>query len=183
MVEPEPKDDRALINALRGGHDGAPGWLVSQFHGVVHGLCLRMMGHRHDAEDVVQETFIRVIRGVRGFDDQRPLRPWILGIAANRCRTALRRRTRLPLLQESGVEVADHRSGVSDPEDLSGELSRALALLRPEYRTVFALFHEQALPYEEISVVMDRPVGTIKTWLHRARLEMAEHLTRRGVQC
>ena len=53
--------------------------------------------------------------------------------------------------------------------------------LRQEYRTVFVMFHEQGQPYEEIAAAMERPVGTIKTWLHRARLEMLERLKRRGM--
>ncbi|MEJ7638935.1 MAG: sigma factor-like helix-turn-helix DNA-binding protein [Singulisphaera sp.] len=58
-----------------------------------------------------------------------------------------------------------------------------LGRLRPEYRTVFVLFHEQNLAYEEIGEAVGRPIGTVKTWLHRARAELADHLTRRGVRC
>ena len=60
---------------------------------------------------------------------------------------------------------------------------KAIARLRPEYRLVFLLFHEQNLSYEEIALSAGRPVGTVKTWLHRARAELAEHLIRRGVEC
>src|SRR3954447_18427373 len=94
--EGEPVDDRALVEALRSGDPQAPRLLIEQFQGVLFGLCLRMMGHRHDAEDVMQEVFLRALRGVHGFDGERPLRPWLLGIAANRCRTALARRARRP---------------------------------------------------------------------------------------
>ena len=58
---------------------------------------------------------------------------------------------------------------------------RVLADLREEYRTVFVLFHEQGQPYEEIALALERPVGTIKTWLHRARLEILERLRSRGM--
>ena len=176
-------DDRALVEALRAGDPQAPYLLIERFQGVVFGLCFRMLRHRQDAEDVTQESFVRALRGFSGFEDQRPLRPWLLGIAANRCRTALARRTRHPGLVEAGDERVDHRAGLSDPDDLAGELERAIGRLRPEYRQVFVLFHEQNLSYEEIGQAVDRPVGTIKTWLHRARAELAEHLTRRGVQC
>ena len=183
MGDTQPTDDRALVAALQAGDPGAPRWLVQQYQGAVFGLCLRMMGHRHDAEDVAQETFLRALRGVGGFDSDRPLRPWLLGIAANRCRTALSRRSRRPQPSETVAETADPRPGLADPDDLAGELARALDALRPEYRAAFTLFHEQGLPYDEIGRVLGRPVGTIKTWLHRARAEMAETLTRRGVQC
>jgi len=176
-------DDRVLVESLRSGDPQAPRLLIERFQGVVYGLCYRMLGHRQDAEDVMQESFVRALRGFSGFESDRPLRPWLLGIAANRCRTALARRSRRPPLVESGEEQADPRAGVVDPEDLAGELERALDRLRPEYRQVFVLFHEQNLPYEEISQAVGRPVGTIKTWLHRARAELAEHLSRRGVRC
>ena len=122
--------------------------------------------------------------GLSGFDASRPLRPWLLGIAANRCRTALSRREKLPSLTESPEDCADHRPPPPvDADELAFELERALERLRPEYRAVFTLFHEQNLAYDEIARVLDRPVGTVKTWLHRARAELAEHLSRRGVRC
>jgi RNA polymerase sigma factor (sigma-70 family) len=176
-------DDGALVEALRSGDSRAPRVLIERYQGIVFGLCLRMLGNRHDAEDVVQETFLRALRGIASFDNGRPLRPWLLGIASNRCRTALGHRARRPGLSESVEEQVDHRPGLADPDDLAGELSRALNQLRPEYRLVFALFHEQNLGYEEIGQALGRPVGTIKTWLHRARAELADHLSRRGVWC
>ncbi len=176
-------DDPALVEALRAGDPQAPRLLIEQYQGVVFGLCLRMMHHRQDAEDVVQETFVRALRGMARFDAARPIRPWLLEIAANRCRTALARRTKRPALSLADPmhEPADPRSGPADPEDVAGELERALGALRPDYRMVFVLFHEQNLSYEEISLATRRPVGTIKTWLHRARAELAECLSRRGV--
>jgi RNA polymerase sigma factor (sigma-70 family) len=177
-------DDPALVEALRAGDPQAARLLIERYQGVVFGLCLRMMGHRQDAEDVAQESFVRALRGVVGFDGKRPLRPWLLGIAANRCRTALARRSKRPLAGslESVESTIDHRPGLTDPDDLASELERALARLRPEYRLVFTLFHEQGLPYEEIARVAERPIGTIKTWLHRARAELADFLSRRGIQ-
>ncbi len=142
-----------------------------------------MTGHRQDAEDVAQETFVRAMRGVSGFDRDRPLRPWLLGIAANRCRTALAKRSKRPVLADPVDDPVDLRPGLADPDDLAGEIARALARLRPEYQAVFTLYHEQGLPYEEIGLALGRPVGTIKTWLHRARAELAEDLSRRGVRC
>ena len=144
------------------------------------GLCVRLLGHRHDAEDVAQEVFLRVFRSLGRWDSARPLKPWVLSIAVNRCRTWLSRRARRP-------ELADylHDTAAAPPTDESGELvreiERALLGLRPEYRTVFALFHQQGQPYEKIAAVVGRPVGTVKTWLHRARLEVLDRLRRRGM--
>jgi RNA polymerase sigma factor (sigma-70 family) len=180
-----PMDDPALVEALRAGDPQAPRLLIEQYQGVVFGLCYRMMNHRQDAEDVAQETFVRALRSMAGFDAARPIRPWLLEIAANRCRTALARRSRRPILRvaETTEDMVDPRGGRPDPDDLAGELERALSGLRPEYRLVFVLFHEQNLSYEEIAGALSRPVGTVKTWLHRARAELAEYLSRRGVQC
>lgn len=176
-------DDRALVEALRSGEPAAPRLLVERFQGAVFALCTRMMGHRQDAEDVAQETFLRALRAIHGFDGARPLRPWLLGIAANRCRTALGKRGRRPGLSEAALECVDPRPGRDDPDDLTGELEQALDRLRPEYRLVFSLFHEHNLSYEQTAQVLKRPVGTVKTWLHRARAELVEHLSRRGVRC
>lgn len=178
-------DDRLLVEAIRAGDPQAPRELIARFHGAVFGLCFRMLGHRHDAEDAVQETFIRALRGIFGFDAGRPIRPWLLEIAANRCRTALALRSRRPPAADPSraVEPADDRAGPRDPDDLAGELELALARLRPEYRAAVALFHEQGLSYEEVAGALGRPVGTIKTWLHRARAEMAAFLVARGIRC
>jgi RNA polymerase sigma-70 factor (ECF subfamily) len=177
-------DDPALVEALRAGDPQAPRLLIERFQGVVFGLCYRMMNHQQDAEDVAQETFVRALRAMTRFDAARPIRPWLLEIAANRCRTALARRARQPMLTiaERPVDLPDPRSGPADPDDLAGELDRAMSGLRPEYRLVFVLYHEQNLPYDEIARSIARPVGTVKTWLHRARAELAEYLSSRGVE-
>jgi RNA polymerase sigma factor (sigma-70 family) len=178
-----PMDDVALVKALRSGDQQAPRLFVERYQGVVFGLCYRMLNHRQDAEDVVQETFIRALRALGGFDSGRPICPWLLEIAANRCRTALGRRARKPMLAlaDPGEELTDPRGGMADPDDLAGELERALARLRPEYRLVFVLFHSQHLAYDEIAQVVNRPGGTVKAWLHRARAQLAEELMERGI--
>ncbi len=84
-------DDRSLVEALLSGDPDAPSQFVGLFQQVVFGLCLRMLNHRQDAEDVAQETFVRALRSIHRVDPDRPVRPWLLGIAANRCRTALGR--------------------------------------------------------------------------------------------
>ncbi|MEO6811814.1 MAG: sigma-70 region 4 domain-containing protein, partial [Isosphaeraceae bacterium] len=91
------------------------------------------------------------------------------------------RRARAARQVEARDDYPDQRPGLADPDDLASELERSLARLRPEYRLVFTLYHEQALPYDEIARVVGRPVGTVKTWLHRARAELADDLDRRGL--
>lgn len=177
------ENDPVLLRALLSGEDQGVRWLIDQFQDVVFGLCLRMLRHRHDAEDATQETFLRAVRGIGSFDTSRPLRPWILGIAANRCRSALSKRARHPAPIELLHDPADRRPIMTEADDLADELEKALEHLRPDYRLVFLLFHEHGMSYDDISDNLGRPIGTIKTWLHRAREELSQHLSRRGVRC
>lgn len=178
-------DDPALVEALRSGDPQAPRLLIERYQGVVFGLCYRMLNHRQDAEDVSQETFLRALRAMAGFDASRPIRPWLLEIAANRCRTALARRAQRSTLTraEALPDRVDPRPDLPGRRDLAEELQEALNRLRPEYRLVVVLFHEQNLSYDEIAQALSRPVGTVKIWLHRARAQLAEDLSRRGVTC
>jgi RNA polymerase sigma-70 factor (ECF subfamily) len=154
--------------------------LVDRFRGQVFGLCYRMLGHRQDAEDVTQESFVRALRSLANWDSRRDFLPWLLAIAGNRCRTALASRRRLPKPSFEVEELPD-ASSLRVERHLGEEVSLALARLRDEYRQAFVLFHEQQLTYTEIAEALDCPVGTVKTWVHRARRELADHLRRRGV--
>ena len=153
---------------------------MDRFQSEVFGLCLRLLNHRQDAEDVTQEVFLRVFRSLRRWDAGRPLRPWIMGIAVNRCRTWMAQRARRPELVDYLQDIAP-ACPVDDSAELAREIQDALRLLRPEYRSVFVLFHEQGQPYDEIAAALNRPVGTIKTWLHRARLQILQRLRQRGM--
>ena len=173
-------DDAILVRRCLTGNADAIGQLVSRFNGDVYGLCVRLLHHRQDAEDVAQEVFLRVFRSLAGWDSSRPLRPWIMGITVNRCRTWIAQRKRRPELVDYLQDVVAG-AAPDDSAELLTEIHAALADLRLDYRTVFMLFHEQGQPYEEIAQAMGRPVGTIKTWLHRARLEILDRLRRRGM--
>jgi RNA polymerase sigma factor (sigma-70 family) len=170
-------DDVLLVRRCLRGDPGAMEQLVGRYQADVFGLCVR---HRQDAEDVTQEVFLRVFRSLRGWDSSRPLRPWIMGITVNRCRTWMAQRSRRPepvdyLHEAASREVSD------DGAELAREIAAAVRDLRLEYQSVFALFHEQGLPYEDIARALRKPVGTIKTWLHRARLEVLDRLRKRGM--
>ena len=178
-------DDATLVRHCLRNDPRAVRALVERFQGAVFGLCVRLLGHRHDAEDVTQEVFLRVFRSLRRWDAGRPLRPWVLGIAVNRCRTWLGRRAHRPepvdYLQETAADPRGGCPAADDAAELTRELAAALAGLRPDYRTAFVLFHEHGQSYEAIAAALGRPVGTVKTWLHRARLELLDALRRRGM--
>lgn len=173
-------EEAALVQRCLRGDRPAVQALVERFQAEVYGLCVRLLSHRHDAEDVTQEVFLRVFRSLRRWDPTRPLKPWIMGITVNRCRTWLGQRVKRPELADYLQETAAD-APADDSAELLAEIRAALSELRPEYRTVFVLFHEQGQPYEEIAETLRRPVGTIKTWLHRARLDVLERLKRRGM--
>jgi len=173
-------DEAALVRRCLRGDTLAVTALVERFQSEVYGLCCRLLSHRHDAEDVTQEVFLRVFRSLRRWDNTRPLKPWIMGITVNRCRTWLAQRARRPELVDYLQDTAPSPVA-DDATELLTEIQSAVAALREEYRVVFAMFHEQGHPYEVIAQALQRPVGTIKTWLHRARLEVLERLRQRGM--
>lgn len=173
-------DDRELVERCLSGDQSAIRAFVEHFQRLVFAICLQRLRNREDAEDAAQQTFVRAIRHLRHWDSRRPLKPWVLTIAVNRCRTHLSQRnhqTRTfdPILDSPAENV---RLGTLD---LAEELQLALARLRDEYRTCFVLFHQQDLSITRVAEIMQAPEGTIKTWLHRARRELAELLIDRGV--
>ncbi|MDY3551812.1 RNA polymerase sigma factor [Gemmata sp. JC717] len=172
--------DAALVQRCLTGSPAAARELVERFQGDVLAVCRRLLGSEHDSEDVAQEVFVRVFRSLARWDSGRPLRPWVLGITVNRCRTWIGKRARGPELADYLHEAPDRRPA-DDSAELATELRAAVDDLRTDYREVFVLFHEHGHPYEFIAAAVGRPVGTIKTWLHRARLEILDRLRSRGL--
>jgi RNA polymerase sigma-70 factor (ECF subfamily) len=172
---------RELVSRCLSGDTHAVVELVDRFRGQVFGLCLRMLRHREDAEDMTQEAFVRAIRNLGRWDPQREFTPWLLAIAGNRCRTLMAARMRRPPGSIPVEALADRTPDPWGERSLCEEVQRALAGLRDEYRTAFLLFHEQELSYQEIAAALNCPLGTVKTWVHRARRDLARELIRRGV--
>lgn len=173
-------EDSELVCGCLAGDADALRAFVQRFQAVVFGLCFRMLSHREDAEDVSQEVFLRAFRNLRQWDPDRPLIPWLLTIAANRCRTWLSNRRRRDLPAEFAENIADPAAG-APRTDLAEELQLALDKLREDYRLCFVLYHLSELSLAEIAEATGSPEGTIKTWLHRARRELADHLQRRAI--
>lgn len=174
------EDEPTLVARCLNREQAAIQELIRHYEGDVFGLSMRMLIHRQDAEDVTQETFVRVFRSLHRWDSTRPLRPWILRIAFNRCRTWISQRSKRPELVNYLQDTVG-REPQEDTSELTDEIHKALEDLRPDFRSVFMLFHEQGLSYEEIADIHERPVGTIKTWLHRTRSEVLTYLRKRGM--
>jgi RNA polymerase sigma factor (sigma-70 family) len=173
-------DETALVRRCLQGQADDMRLLIERFQADVFGLCVKLLNHRQDAEDVTQEVFLRVFRSLHRWDSARPLKPWIMGITVNRCRTWISQRARRPELVDYLQETAG-RDDTDDSAEMVAEIRAAVSQLRPDYRVVFVMFHEQGQCYEDIAAAMERPVGTVKTWLHRARLEVLDQLRQRGM--
>lgn len=174
-------DVRELVGRCLRGDQSAMLELVEQYRGQVFGLCYRMLRHRQDAEDVTQECFVRALRSLHRWDNQREFLPWLLAIAGNRCRTMLSARMRQPASSSLVEHISDNTLEVTEAKNLAEEVELALGTLRAEYRQAFLLFHQHELSYAEISTTLGCPLGTVKTWVHRARRELIARLAQRGV--
>lgn len=170
-----------LVDQCMEGDQSAVSEFVQRFRNQVYLLCYRMLGEHHEAEDMAQETFLRVLRNLDRWDRSRPIEPWIMTIAGNRCRTHLAQRNRRPIAAETQDHIEDHRGIDHRGELLAEEVRLALSHVREEYRQAFLLFHENQLSYGEIAEQLDCPLGTVKTWVHRARRELVQRLISRGV--
>jgi RNA polymerase sigma-70 factor (ECF subfamily) len=163
------------------GDQGAIRLLVDRFRGRVYGLCYRMLGHRQDAEDVTQESLVRAVRGLHRWDAAREFVPWLLAIAANRCRTHLATNAKRRGASHQVETLVDARVDRLEARQTAEEIETALRLLRPDHRRAFLLFHVEGRSYIEIAAECRVPLGTVKTWVHRARRELAERLRERDL--
>ncbi len=177
-------DIRTLVDRCLAGEQQAMLELVDTYKSRVTGLCFRMLGQWQDAEDVAQETFVRALKSLARWDNSRAFEPWLMAIAGNRCRTHLASRARKPAVQsliEEIPEAAATGEAGTKAANLAEELQLALQDIRDDYRQAFLLFHEEEMSYAEIGETLDCPLGTVKTWVHRARREIIARLQKRGV--
>ena len=130
-------------------------------------LAFHMLGSQADAEDVVQEAFIKVYRAVRSFEGNSTLTTWIYRILLNCCYDALRKRQRL-----SEDPPPAHFRAANAQVPLKLALEKALTLLNERQRTVFLLFEVEGLKHSEIAAVLEVPEGTSRSWLFEAKLQL-----------
>lgn len=188
-----PADEAEWARAATGGDKLAFGRLVEKHKASVYGLCFRLLSSTDEARDAAQEAFVRAYMGIRDFDARQPFAAWVLRIARNHCIDLLRRRR--PTLSLEGrseeesygtvLELTDHFAQGGEQamqeREAQRDLDSAVASLPPRYREVIALFHVQHKSYADIALSMGVPMGTVMTWLHRARKELkallSEHLS------
>jgi RNA polymerase sigma-70 factor, ECF subfamily len=185
-------DGEIAVEALRGSAEASEA-LVRRFERPVYNLIARLVQDPAMAEDLTQDSFVKMFRALGTFDPRMRFSSWIFRIAHNTAIDYLRQR-RVPLaapsLDEDGEE-RDPLASIADlaamsPEkaalnrELAAALDAAIDQLRPDYRSAIVLRHQEGLEYEEIAHVLDLPLGTVKTFLHRARRELARHLGAAG---
>lgn len=187
----EPSDESLAVAAAAGDAE-AFRQLVKRYERPVFGLVVRLVRDRETAEDLAQEAFLRAFRALPSYDPTRRFASWLLRIAHNAAIDALRRRgprtvpLGAPVDEEDGPELEVADTTRPDPEqaaagrDLGRQLEGALRSLRPEHRTALLLRFRDELSYEEIAEVMGIPLGTVKTFIHRARQELAKAASRGG---
>ncbi|MCA9106939.1 MAG: RNA polymerase sigma factor [Pirellulaceae bacterium] len=174
-------DVREIVGRAKRGDTAAMRRLVELYGPRVFGLCCRMLGQREDAEDAAQETLVRMFKSLERWDDTRPFEPWLLAIAGNRCRTRLARRASTPrcvTLEES--DVAQSYDSEQGARQIDEEVRLALCEVTPRYRQAFLGFHEHGLSYAQIAEWLEVPLGTVKTWVRRARIQLMDRLKARG---
>lgn len=143
-----------------------------QMHGGrMKSIAYHILGNRPDAEDAVQETFVKVYRAIEGFHGGASLGTWICRILINVCYDHARRRKR-----EVGPEQTERAAPASHPA-MRAALEQALQRIHPRHRMVFLLFEAEGLRHSEIAGILEIPEGTSKAWLFEAKKELKRILT------
>jgi RNA polymerase sigma-70 factor, ECF subfamily len=164
------------VTALYCDHDQFDA-VLKTYQDKVFRLCCAMLGDRTLAEETAQEVFVRIWKSLSGYRGDAALSTWIYSIARNACLTARKKRSaeRGLSLEIPGIRFAAERTVRSTP-DHRIDVLRYVAELPVHYREVILLFHMEEKSYEEVALMLDLPLGTVKTYLHRARKELAEAL-------
>src|SRR5712692_9660619 len=190
--------DQDIVAWAKQGHEAAFRELVRRYERPVFSLIYRMVRNRALAEDLAQETFIKVLNGIRSYNPQFKFSSWIFKIANNAAIDHLRRRD-LDTLSIDGsphARTPDEMAATAlqvdgrgeDPlqeveaRELGSAIERAIGRLRPEYRACILLRHVEGHSYEESADTLDLPLGTVKTYIHRARNELRGYLEDRRAE-
>jgi RNA polymerase sigma-70 factor, ECF subfamily len=184
------RSDAELARDARSGSEAAYRELVARYATPAVNFTCRLVHDRALAEDLAQEGFLRVYQRLHTYDPERKFSSWFFQVLRNVTIDYLRV-NRLPTasldaLQEEGHHIAAVDRESASPEELAGRgelasaIGAALSRVRPEYREVVVLRYQEGLTQPEIAEILGLPAGTVKTYLHRARKELAEILTGQG---
>ncbi len=185
--------DREVVALAREGREAAYRELVRRYERPVFSLIYRMVRDRALAEDLAQDAFIKVLNALESYRPEFKFSSWIFKIANNVAIDQLRRREVDTLsldgapdartqeeIEATALQAADRsESPLAELQarELGSQIEQAIARLRPEYRACILLRHVEGRSYEEIAEALDLPLGTVKTYIHRARNELREHLS------
>lgn len=186
----EPPGDADLIQRAQGGDGDAYGKLVVKYQDLVYNAVYRMVGREDEAADIAQEAFVKGWRALGSFEGRAQFGTWIYRIAINACisdRRGLKRRKATSLNsamrgsddEEGGLDVAD---GAPEPAEQLVDrenvrlVQEAIGEMEPEFRTMIVMRDMEGRPYEEIAEVLEVPVGTVRSRLHRARQALKDKL-------
>ena len=188
-IDLETVTEARLVSEALGGSQSAFEQIVRRYQRPVIGLIARMVGDRAAAEDLAQESFVKAFRSLNSFDVTRRLSSWLFRIAHNTALDWLRRtRPTLVSLDDVADEGARRAAEIAAPaavdpverKAMGQAIEAAMQALRPAYRAAVALRYEEGLSFEEIGHVLGVPEVTARTYVHRARKELAQALTAVG---
>ena len=177
------RDDPEFLRRLRAGEARSFEEMVIAYQHRVFGVALRMLGNAAEAEEIAQEVFLRAHRALGDFRGEAKLSTWLYTIASRLCLTRLGSSERSLVRQgEEGLLRLPQTTGGPDAALEQGELEaalhRAIAELPDERRIVVVLRDLEGLSYEEIAAALDLELGTVRSRLHRARMDLKDKLER-----
>ena len=176
-------DDASLVERFLDGDIQAFGTIVERYQRRLYSVAYRMTGNHHDAEDLSQQAFLNAYASLSGFRRGASLYTWLYRIAFNVSVT--HRRRRKPVLsveqarETSGDEPTDDQAGPGErleQEERRRLVQAAIGRLSDEHRSVLILREIDGCCYETIAEILELPIGTVRSRLHRARLQLKEEL-------
>lgn len=174
-------DESGLVLRCQEGDARAREQLVSIYERVIYTVAYRMTGDREEARDITQAVFLKVFRGLSGFDSRRRFFSWIYRIAVNESIDRRRSRRREDVLDESREDPADRPDTGAERRETAEAVQAALLELGEDDRQVLVLRHWLDRSHAEIGEALGIPERTAKSRLHEARQRLGRILTRRGV--
>lgn len=178
--------EKALLQKCKKGDLEAFEKLIDSYQKKVFNLCYRYLDNYDDAEELSQEVFIKVYRAISGFKEESSLGTWIYRIAVTTCIDELRKKkkyTAVSINQDNGLELQDTEPGLYDnyeKKETKKAIEDAIKSLHYDHRIVVVLRDMQGFSYEEISEIIDVPLGTVKSRIKRARENIKEYLIKTG---